>query len=452
MKFKILASLGMFAAVLAPNAQAAFTDINGSVNAEAILFVQQEGIVEGYSDGSYKPNNSINRAEFTKIVVGSMNNTDIMAGANCFTDVEANIWYASYVCTAKAKGVIGGYPDGTFKPANLVNYAEAAKIIVEANGMQKVDMGGTWYDGYIKALANANSSLKISPSAELSRGQMAQLIFNIKNHEKMMMDDEMDGEVGVEVGGALMVESKNIVENAMNANNVTTLVAAVQAAGLVDTLSGEGPFTVFAPTDSAFAALPAGTVDTLLMTENKGSLANILTYHVVAGAYTSADLADGMTLKTVQGGDLTITYEGNTWFVNGAKILIADVKSSNGVTFVIDGVLTPEADMTDEMSANGYVEYSADLMNDGKSKVLFFHASWCPSCQADNVLLTELSASTDFTYNVAKVDYDTATELKAQYGVTTQHTYVLVDAEGNLVQKWVGPSDAELTALVTAQM
>lgn len=452
MKFKLFASLGMLAAVLVPNAQAAFVDITGSANAEAILYVQEAGIVEGYADGTYKPTSSINRAEFTKIVVGSIEGMDLMAGATCFSDIDAKAWYASYVCTAKAKGVIGGYPDGTFKPADPVNYAEAAKIVVEANGMQKMNGGDQWFDGYIMALAEANSNLNLQPSALLTRGQMAQLIFNLHAQMNMidedMDNDDMNNEVGVEVGGALMVESKNIVENAANANNLTTLVAAVQAAGLVDTLSGPGPFTVFAPTNSAFAALPAGTVDTLLMTENKGALADILTYHVVSGTYASTDLEDGMILETVQGGELTIKYDGNAWFVNDAKILIANAKSSNGTAFVIDSVLMPEA----EMNAKGYVDYSADLMNDGMSTVLFFHASWCPSCQADDALLTQLDADADFMYNVAKVDYDTATELKAQYGVTTQHTYVLVDAEGKLVQKWVGPSDEEVTELVTVGM
>jgi len=156
--------------------------------------------------------------------------------------------------------------------------------------------------------------------------------------DKMMKEEE-----GVMVGGALMVESKTIVENAVEADNVTTLVAAVKAAGLVDTLSSEGPFTVFAPTNSAFAALPAGTVDTLLMTENKGQLTDILTYHVVAGAFVAADITDGLELTTVQGEKLMFTIVDGMVMINGsATVQIADVKSSNGVTHVIDAVLMPE--------------------------------------------------------------------------------------------------------------
>lgn len=126
-----------------------------------------------------------------------------------------------------------------------------------------------------------------------------------------------------------MVASKDIVDNAVNSKDHTTLVAAVQAGGLVDTLKSKGPFTVFAPTNAAFAALPAGTVDTLLKPENKGKLVDVLTYHVVAGAYTSKDLKDGMKLKTVQGEDLTITYKDGKWYVNNVQIDIADVIDSN---------------------------------------------------------------------------------------------------------------------------
>lgn len=152
---------------------------------------------------------------------------------------------------------------------------------------------------------------------------------------------QMNSEKGVMVGGAMMVKSKNIVENAINSKDHTTLVAAVKAAGLVETLSSAGPFTVFAPTNEAFNKLPAGTVDELLKPESKEKLSAVLTYHVVAGRYSSKDLKDGLKLKTVQGNEITINKKGNTWMVNNAKISIADIMDSNGVTYVIDTVLMP---------------------------------------------------------------------------------------------------------------
>ncbi len=156
-------------------------------------------------------------------------------------------------------------------------------------------------------------------------------------------DKTMNEEQGVMVGGAMMVPSKDIVDNAVGSKDHTTLVAAVKAAGLVDTLKGAGPFTVFAPTNAAFEKLPAGTVDTLVMPENKEKLTGILTYHVVPGRYTAADMKDGMTLKTVNGQMLTFNLKDGKWWINqSAMIEIADVISSNGVTFVIDSVLMPK--------------------------------------------------------------------------------------------------------------
>lgn len=158
----------------------------------------------------------------------------------------------------------------------------------------------------------------------------------------------------VTVGGAKMYPTKDIIDNAVNSKDHTTLVAAVKAAGLVDTLKGPGPFTVFAPTNKAFAALPAGTVDTLLKPENKDKLTSILTYHVVAGNMDSKMLMkaikDGKgtaSLKTVSGGTLTAKSSGKKVMItdeNGgtAKVTIADVKQSNGVIHVVDKVLLPK--------------------------------------------------------------------------------------------------------------
>lgn len=155
------------------------------------------------------------------------------------------------------------------------------------------------------------------------------------------------------VGGAAMMADKNIVENAVNSADHTTLVAAVQAAGLAETLQGEGPFTVFAPVNAAFDALPAGTVETLLMPENKDQLAGILTYHVVPGDIHSADLIkliqdNGGEFKaaTVQGGELTFSLDGDKVKITdgaggSATVTIADVDQSNGVIHVIDAVLLP---------------------------------------------------------------------------------------------------------------
>jgi uncharacterized surface protein with fasciclin (FAS1) repeats len=163
----------------------------------------------------------------------------------------------------------------------------------------------------------------------------------------------MAGDKNPMVGGQEMYPTKNIVENAVNSADHTTLVAAVKAAGLVDTLESPGPFTVFAPTNEAFAKLPAGTVDTLLKPENKGQLTKVLTYHVVAGRLSASDIKkmirDGhgqATLKTVSGGTLTAMMQGKNLVLKDEKggtstVTIGNVFQSNGVIHVVDSVLLP---------------------------------------------------------------------------------------------------------------
>ena len=159
-------------------------------------------------------------------------------------------------------------------------------------------------------------------------------------------DKMTSGEKTVMVGGAAMFPSKNIIQNAVNSKDHTTLVAAVKAAGLVETLEGKGPFTVFAPTNAAFGKLPAGTVDTLVKPENKATLTKILTYHVVAGKLEASALTDGKVLKTVQGEDLTVKRSGDKIMIIDAKggsstVTISNVNQSNGVIHVVDTVLMP---------------------------------------------------------------------------------------------------------------
>lgn len=175
---------------------------------------------------------------------------------------------------------------------------------------------------------------------------------NESANETVTSQSTMDSGDGVTVGGAKMVKDKDIVDNAVNADNVTTLVSLVKMADLVETLKGEGPFTVFGPNNDAFAKLPTETVASLQKPENKEMLASILTYHVVPGTYTSADLRvmaqKGEMLTSVQGGVLTPVMEDNMLYIQDAaggksKVQTSDVISSNGVTHVIESVLMPKS-------------------------------------------------------------------------------------------------------------
>ena len=174
----------------------------------------------------------------------------------------------------------------------------------------------------------------------------AAIVAPVSAEDKKMMKSELSGEKTVMVGGAAMFPSKNIVENAVNSKDHTTLVAAVKAAGLVETLQSKGPFTVFAPTNSAFGKLPAGTVDTLVKPENKATLTKILTYHVVPGKLEASSLTDGKKLKTAEGEELTVKLkDGKVWIVDAkggtSMVTIANVNQSNGVIHVVDTVLMP---------------------------------------------------------------------------------------------------------------
>ncbi|APY01501.1 hypothetical protein BWR22_09175 [Lacinutrix venerupis] len=176
-----------------------------------------------------------------------------------------------------------------------------------------------------------------------------------KDAVKKMKKEKMMKEKTVMVGGAAMYPSKNIVENAVNSEDHTTLVAAVKAAELVDVLAGEGPFTVFAPTNEAFSKLPEGTVETLLKPENKEALQTVLTYHVVEGKWNTKEVlkmikrGNGKAeIKTVSGGTITVWLKGEDVYIsdangNSAMVTIANVNQSNGVIHVIDTVLLPKS-------------------------------------------------------------------------------------------------------------
>ena len=144
------------------------------------------------------------------------------------------------------------------------------------------------------------------------------------------------------MGGSVRAQGKDIVDTAVGAGQFKTLAAALQAAGLVETLKGKGPFTVFAPTDAAFAKLPAGTVETLLKPENKAKLTAILTYHVVAGKVMAADVVKVKSAKTVQGSAVTVNAMGGKVMIDGANVVTTDIAASNGVIHVIDTVLMPK--------------------------------------------------------------------------------------------------------------
>jgi len=221
-----------------------------------------------------------------------------------------------------------------FAQDGMKTKSDAEKTKTTADGMTtKTKMAD---DGKMKVKGKSDAGDKMKAKTKPRQGDMK------------MGDAAMNTSSGsgVMVGGAMMTPDKDIVDNAAASSDHTTLVAAVKAAGLVETLKSAGPFTVFAPTNAAFDKLPAGTVASLVTPEMKPTLTKILTYHVVPGRLTAADLKNGQTLTTVQGETLTVMKSGNSVMLKDAKggmatVTTANVISSNGVTHVIDAVLMP---------------------------------------------------------------------------------------------------------------
>lgn len=296
-------SLSLFGAA---TAFAAFSDVPSThPNAGAIAYVQAQGIVSGYPDGTFKPDSNINRAEFTKIIVGAAYDYDpgrdpsgydlfALVGVD-FSDVEAGEWYVPYVRKAVEHGVIGGYPDGTYKPAKSINFAEAAKILGIAYGLptNASDTSGDWWRPYIDALKakNALPSSFSDPSALVTRGEMAEMIYRI----------------------------------------------------------------------------------------------------------------------------------------------------SGGYSFMEEPTESPEG---------GYRPFHDSVIGNGETSVIFFYASWCPYCQADDELLIDWYENGSFQISVYKANYDAETDLKVLYGVVQQHTFVKIDGEGTPLDILVGPTESQLRALI----
>jgi uncharacterized surface protein with fasciclin (FAS1) repeats len=216
------------------------------------------------------------------------------------------------------------------------------KTKTKADGMSvKTKMDN---DGKMKVKGKSDGGDVMKATTKPRKGEM-QTDMKVSNSEAMAPSPGVSSG-GVMVGGALMTPDKDIVDNAMGSSDHTTLVTAVKSAGLVETLKSAGPFTVFAPSNAAFDKLPAGTVNKLVQPDMKPTLTKILTYHVVSGRYTAAELKPGQVLTTVEGEQLTVMRNGNGVMLKDAKggmatVTIADVISSNGVTHVVDTVLMP---------------------------------------------------------------------------------------------------------------
>lgn len=304
-------ALGTVLALAPFTALASFSDVPAAhQNAEAIGYAEEHGIVKGYTDGTFKPSKQITRAEFTKIIVAAALSydpaLDTSAGQEdlVFTDVAKGAWYVPYIRRSVQAMIVSGYPDGTFRPDQTINFAESAKIVVRAFGIETHE-DDVWYRPYVRAL-DVRGAIPLSVAAvdsPLTRGEMAEIVFRLKTR-----------------------------------------------------------------------------------TQDKSSK----TYEDLAG----------------------------------------------------------EED-TPEPGHGAYLEYKEGVIGSGRA-VLFFHADWCPLCRSQDGELKRWYAAQEFPLSVYKIDFDDNVALRTRYGVTYQHTFVLIDEEGNAIRTIQGPSDTELIDLLTA--
>jgi eight-cysteine-cluster-containing protein len=349
-------------------ALAAFRDVPQThPYANAITYVQSERIVSGYSDGTYRPNDSINRAEFTKIVIGSIVTGPDIEGCSkddegpALSDVPTNSWFVDYVCTARKRGIISGNPDGTFRPGNPINTAEAAKIVVKTFGFPVATQDTVWYRPYINVLKQKDAlpAAAMDPGHTLTRGEMAEIIYRIKNPG--VTDNEQPACVTSGCSGQLCVE--------------------------------EGDETV-----------------------------TTCEYRPEYACYKNAKCER--------------QQDGQCGWTQSATL---------------DACLK-DPSQAQALGERVYTAFTQSVIGNGETSVLFFHAGWCPECRAEDANLTEwYSAGVPYAASTYKVNYDAETALKQKYGVTHQHTFVLIDGKGDKIRMATGPTEADLKNMLNGK-
>lgn len=386
---------------------AAFIDVSPShANAEAIAYVKHFGIVSGYPDGTFKPDSTINRAEFTKIIVEARHDAaeidDVLSRVRltAMADVQGGAWYERYVNAARVFGLVGGYPDGTFKPAATINFAESAKIMAEAYELPSAQ-GSVWFEGYVRALAD-RSAIPTSVDGfndALTRGEMAEMIHRLET-------------------GTVNKPSRTYAELAGTAGQSGRYI---------------GP-----------GCKVGGCSGTVCVGEDEEDPITTCEWREEYACYQTARCekqSDGECGWT-ETDEFASCLADHGQSTNACAAVLCPVN-----TRCEDGECIP---LSSSSSAAVYTDYSASVIGNGHESVLFFYAAWCPICRAEDTDLKAWYEAGLPDLPMYKVNYDTEAELKSRYGVTYQHTFVRIDGEGNAVQTLQGPTDAQLKAMIGA--
>ncbi|MBD2448497.1 S-layer homology domain-containing protein [Nostoc sp. FACHB-152] len=324
-------------------------------------------VITGFPDQTFRPNQAVTRAEFAAMIQKAFNQNAVrQLSASGFRDVPANYWAASAIKEAYETGFMSGYPDNTFRPNEQIPKAQAITALssglnlTASNSGSASDILNTYYTdasaipnyavNSVAAATQANIVVnypdvkQLNPQTPLTRAEAAALLYQalVRQGQAQPLAANLPASQYIVAAGTTGTTGNDIVSIAASNNSFSTLTTLIKAAGLAETLQQGGPYTVFAPTDQAFAALPAGTVQQLQQPENRELLRRILTYHVVPGQLTASQLTAG-ELKTVEEASVNIKVDSanNQIAVNDATVIQPNVQASNGVIHVINEVLIP---------------------------------------------------------------------------------------------------------------
>ncbi|MBD2409737.1 beta-Ig-H3/fasciclin [Nostoc calcicola FACHB-389] len=330
-----------------------------------IQALADNNVISGFPDGSFRPNQSVTRAEFAALIQKAFGNQNRIRqlSAGGFSDVPAGYWAASAIQNAYEIGFLSGYPGNVFRPNQQIPKVEAIVSISNGLGLSASDTStlSTYYTdasaipnyAVSSVAAATQASLvvnypdvkQLNPQRALTRAEAAALLYQalVRQGRLQPIASNLPATQYIVAGTGSGTQTGNdIVSLAASSNSFTTLTSLLKTAGLADTLQQPGPYTVFAPTNDAFAALPAATLEQLQQPQNREALVKILSYHVVPGAVTASQLSNG-ELKTIEERPVNIQIDrtNNQVAVNNARVIQADVPASNGVIHAINQVLIP---------------------------------------------------------------------------------------------------------------
>ncbi|AUT00088.1 beta-Ig-H3/fasciclin [Nostoc sp. CENA543] len=345
-----------------------FSDVGADYWASPFIqALAERNIIAGFPDGTFKPNQSVSRAEFATMIQKAFNQQPVrQLSASGFTDVPSNYWANAAIREAYETGFMAGYPGDVFLPNQQIPRVQAIAALASGLGLQNSnsasDVVGTYYAdasvipnyavNSVAAATQANLVVnypnvrQLNPQQSLTRAEAAALLYQALVRQGQLQplatNVAASNYVVVSQGTGNTQTGNDIVSLAASSNSFSTLTSLIQSAGLTDILRQPGPYTVFAPTNEAFAALPAGTLEQLQQPQNKELLVQILRYHVVPGQVTANQLSSG-ELKTVENSPVNIRVDSanNQIAVNEARVIQPNIQASNGVIYPINQVLIP---------------------------------------------------------------------------------------------------------------